>query len=116
MGIFSANRPILGFNYGAEKYGRVKKTFRLTLTSATIVMTVRWLVYQLFLLQLIRIFGSESALYEEFAVKCFRVYLMTNFVVGVQLYAGTLFQAIGHPAKATIVSLASRSFSISRLC
>lgn len=108
MGISSASRPILGFNYGAEKYDRVKKTFRLTLTSATIVMTVAWLVYQLFPLQLIRIFGSESALYEEFAVKCFRVYLLTNFIGGVQLCAGTLFQAIGHPAKATVVSLAKQ--------
>lgn len=108
MGISSASRPILGFNYGAEKYDWVKKTFRLTLTSATVVMTVAWLVYQLFPLQLIRILGSESALYEEFTVKCFRVYLMTNFIGGVQLCAGTLFQGIGHPAKATIVSLAKQ--------
>lgn len=38
-----------------------------------------------FPLQLIRIFGTESALYEEFAVKCFRIYLLTNFLGGVQL-------------------------------
>ena len=62
----------------------------------------------IFPLQLIRIFGSESALYEEFAVKCFRIYLLTNFIGGVQLCAGTLFQAIGHPAKATVVSLAKQ--------
>lgn len=108
MGISSASRPILGFNYGAEKYDRVKKVFRMTLISATVVMTVAWAVYMIFPLQLIRIFGSESALYEEFAVKCFRIYLLTNFIGGVQLCAGTLFQAIGHPAKATVVSLAKQ--------
>lgn len=108
MGISSASRPILGFNYGAEKFDRVKKTFRLTLISSTIVMTVAWIVYMAFPLQLIRIFGTESALYEEFAVKCFRIYLLTNFLGGMQLCAGTLFQAIGHPAKATVVSLAKQ--------
>ena len=108
MGISSASRPILGFNYGAEKYERVKKTIKLTLVSTTIVMTVAWLIYLLFPLQLIRIFGSESALYEEFAVKCFRIYLLTNFLGGVQLCAGTLFQAIGKPVLATIVSLAKQ--------
>lgn len=71
-------------------------------------MVVAWLIYQLFPLQMIRIFGSESALYEEFAVKCFRIYLLTNFLGGVQLCAGTLFQAIGKPAMATVVSLAKQ--------
>jgi len=108
MGISSASRPILGFNYGAEKYDRVKKTLYLTLGTTTVVMVAAWLIYQLFPLQLIRIFGSESALYEEFAVKCFRIYLLTNFLGGVQLCAGTLFQAIGKPAMATVVSLAKQ--------
>lgn len=40
MGISSASRPILGFNYGAEKYDRVKKTLYLTLGSTTVVMVV----------------------------------------------------------------------------
>lgn len=108
MGISSASRPILGFNYGAEKFDRVKKTFHLTFISATTVMVVAWIVYMAFPLQLIRIFGTESALYEEFAVKCFRIYLLTNFLGGMQLCAGTLFQAIGHPAKAAVVSLAKQ--------
>lgn len=108
MGISSASRPILGFNYGAEKFERVKKTFRLTLISTTVVMTVAWVVYMAFPLPLIRIFGTESVLYEEFAVKCFRIYLLTNFLGGMQLCAGTLFQAIGYPGKATVVSLAKQ--------
>lgn len=108
MGIASASRPILGFNYGAEKFDRVKKTLYLTLTSTTVVMVIAWIIYQIFPLQLIRIFGSESELYEQFAVQCFRIYLLTSFLGGVQLCAGTLFQAIGHPITATVVSLAKQ--------
>lgn len=108
MGISSAARPILGFNYGTEKYERVKKTVYLTLTAASAVMVIAWLIYLIFPLPLIRIFGTESALYEEFAVKCFRIYLLTSCLGGVQLCAGTLFQAIGKPAMATVVSLAKQ--------
>lgn len=105
LGISSAGRPILGYNYGAEKYERVRKTLNLTLISSTIVMTVAWLIYMLFPLQLIHIFGAGDALYEEFAVKCFRIYLLCSFLGGVQLCAGSFFQSIGRPALATVISL-----------
>lgn len=108
LGLSSAGRPILGFNYGACKFERVKDTPKLTIISSTIVMIVSWLIYMLFPLRLIRIFGSESALYEEFAVKCFRIYLMTSFLGGVQVCAGSFFQAIGRPALATVTSLAKQ--------
>ena len=108
LGISSAARPIIGFNYGAEKFERVKKTLKLALISATAVMTVAWAAYLLFPQQLISIFGAGDALYRDFAVKCFRIYLLTSCIGGVQLCAGTLFQAIGKPAKATVVSLAKQ--------
>ena len=59
-------------------------------------------------LQLIRIFGTESALYEEFAVKCFHIYLLLTFLNGLQMCAGVLFQAIGQPMKAAITSLSKQ--------
>lgn len=61
-----------------------------------------------FPLQLIRIFGTESALYEEFAVQCFHIYLMLTMLAGVQLCAGVLFQALGKPIQATVVSLSKQ--------
>lgn len=108
LGVASGSQPILGFNYGAQKYTRVKKTFLLTLGVSTIIMTAAWIIYQCFPLQLIRIFGKESALYEEFAVKCFRIYLLTHMIGGVQLCAGIFFQSLGQPMKATVISLAKQ--------
>lgn len=108
LGLSSAGRPILGFNYGACKFDRVKDTLKLTVISSTVVMTVSWLIYMLFPLQLIRIFGSESVLYEEFAVKCFRIYLLTSCLGGVQVCAGSFFQAVGKPTLATVTSLAKQ--------
>lgn len=108
IGVASGSQPIIGFNYGAQKYDRVKKTFLLSAGVATIITSVSWIIFQCFPLQLIRIFGTESALYEEFAVKCFHIYLLLTFLNGLQMCAGVLFQAIGQPMKAAITSLSKQ--------
>ena len=108
IGIAGGSQPILGFNYGAQKYERVRKIFRLSVITASAVAVVAWLIFQCFPLQLIRIFGTESALYEQFAVKCFHIYLMLIFLNGLQLCTSVLFQAIGQPAKAAIASLSKQ--------
>ena len=108
IGVASGSQPIIGFNYGAKKYDRVKKTFLLGAGVATIITFVSWIIFQCFPLQLIRIFGTESALYEEFAVKCFHIYLLLTFLNGLQMCAGVLFQAIGQPMKAAITSLSKQ--------
>ena len=108
IGIASGSQPIIGFNYGAQKYGRVKKTFLLSVGASTFITAVSWLVFQCFPLQLVRIFGTESALYEEFAVQCFHVYLMLTFLNGLQMCASVLFQAIGQPVKAAVASLSKQ--------
>lgn len=108
IGVASGSQPIIGFNYGAQKYDRVKKTFLLSAGVATIITSVSWIIFQCFPLQLIRIFGTESALYEEFAVKCFHIYLLLTFLNGLQMCAGVLFQAIGQPMNAAITSLSKQ--------
>ena len=108
IGVASGSQPIIGFNYGAKKYDRVKKTFLLSAGIATLITFVSWLIFQCFPLQLIRIFGTESQLYEEFAVKCFHIYLLLTFLNGLQMCAGVLFQAIGQPMKAATTSLSKQ--------
>lgn len=107
-GVASGSQPIIGFNYGAEKYERVKKTFLLSSAVCTVITLVSWIIFQSFPLQLIRIFGTESALYEEFAVHCFRIYLLLTFLNGLQMCTGVFFQAIGQPVKAAVASLSKQ--------
>ncbi|MDE6504823.1 MAG: MATE family efflux transporter, partial [Clostridia bacterium] len=105
MGLAVGTQPIIGYNYGAGKNDRVKKAFFLAVGLTSIWQVLTFIIYESCPIFLIRIFGTESALYEEFAVKCFRIYLMCSFLGGVQLCASTLFQALGKPIIATIVSL-----------
>jgi Na+-driven multidrug efflux pump len=51
------------------------------------------------------LFGSVNPLYQEFAVRCFRVYLSCVILTGWQRTSSVFFQALGKPVRATILSL-----------
>lgn len=76
---------------------------------STIVMGAGTLLFQLFPDAIVSIFGSESDLYREFAVKSLKIFLLLILLNGFQLCAGTFFQAIGKPLPATLISLSRSS-------
>lgn len=97
--------PIIGYNYGAGKGNRARKTYFLAVACSTVVMVAGAAVFQLFPKAIISIFGSESSLYQEFAVKSLKFFLLLIPLKGFQLCTGVFFQGIGKPAQATLVSL-----------
>ncbi|MCC8152524.1 MAG: MATE family efflux transporter [Lachnospiraceae bacterium] len=105
VGIASGAQPIIGFNYGAQNYERVKKVFGAVVICAEILAVVAFALYQLIPVQIISIFGKESALYNEFAEKCFRIYLLATVLNGFQTVSGLFMQSIGKPVHATWISL-----------
>jgi Na+-driven multidrug efflux pump len=105
VGIASGAQPIIGFNYGAGNYQRVKKTFRCVVICAEIIAVIAFIGFQCFPVQIISIFGKEGDLYNEFATKCFRIFLLVVILNGFQSVAGLFAQSIGHPVKAAVMSL-----------
>ena len=105
IGIASGAQPILGYNYGAEKYDRVKKTLKLVLVLSVIVSTVAFILFQTIPDKLISIFGNGDELYMDFACLAFRTYLMLCICNGIQIPAGIFFQAIGKGVKSAFISL-----------
>lgn len=104
LGIVSGVQPILGYNYGSRQYARVKQTFKLSLISCTAIMIAALFIFQLFPETIINLFGQESELYMEFAVKCFRIYLMACFMIPSSMVIGIFYQAIGKPMPSMILS------------
>ena len=103
-GTTSGAQPIIGYNYGAGNIRRVKQTY-LTATGMTIVfMLIGTIVFEIFTQQIINLFGSESDLYNEFAVHCLRVFMMVLVFGGVQMGIMNFFQAIGRPLYSLILS------------
>lgn len=74
------------------------------------------LVTQLFPRQLIGLFGAESALYNEFAVLTFRVYLCMLPLATVNKAAFIFMQALGRPVESAGLSFSGRSCWRCRSC
>ncbi len=105
LGIAVGSQPIIGFNYGAKNYDRVKDILKLVLKLCVGVSTVSFILFQAIPDKLIAIFGSGDASYIEFACMTFRIYLMLIICCGVQMPTSIFFQAIGKGVKSAIISL-----------
>lgn len=105
IGIAAGSQPIVGFNYGAKKYDRVKQTLKIVLGLSAIVSIIGFILFQAIPEQLISIFGSGDALYNEFACIAFRQFLLLTIVNGIQIASGIFFQAIGKPGKSAFLTL-----------
>ena len=105
IGIAAGSQPIVGFNYGAQNFERVKKTLKYVLSISVLISTVAFVLFQLIPEKLIAVFGSEGEEYVKFACMSFRIYLMLCIFNGVQIPSGIFFQAIGKSIKSVILSL-----------
>lgn len=105
FGISQSTQPIIGFNYGAKNYTRVKETFYNAAKIVFSVSVAAFLCYQIFPRQIIRIFGEGNELYYEFALRYFHIFLFCIFVVGLQILCAQFFPSIGKGGIGTFVSL-----------
>lgn len=106
LGIATGTQPIIGYNYGAKSYHRVKKALEISLIASEIVSVAAFLIFQFAPMSVVSLFGSEEGLYNEFAVKAFRIFLMLCPMTGFQTIAAVYLQAVGKPVKSAILSLA----------
>ena len=105
LGIATGTQPILGFNYGAGNMERTKKALKIMVIASTVCMGMAFIAFQCFPNAILSIFGTESDLYTEFAVKCLRIFLLFCLLNGFQICSGIFFQAIGKPLQATVLSV-----------
>lgn len=106
LGIATGAQPIIGFNYGAKNYKRVKKALEIALIASEVVSIVAFLIFQFAPMSVVSLFGSEEGLYNEFAVMAFRIFLLLCPLTGFQTVAAVYLQAVGKPVKSAILSLA----------
>lgn len=105
IGISQGLQPIVSFNFGAQKYGRVKDAYKKAVFAATAISIVAFLCFQLFPRQIIGIFGSGSEEYLHFAERYFRIFLFFTFLNGIQPVSSNFFTSIGAPKKGIFLSL-----------
>ena len=104
-GVVLGGQPIFGFNYGAERMDRVRQTYSLVLRTTLIVGISAVLLFELWPQGVIGIFGSGTELYEEFAIKTFRIYLSLTVITCLVKMTAVFFQSIGKSVSAVVASL-----------
>ncbi|MEA4892554.1 MAG: MATE family efflux transporter [Peptococcaceae bacterium] len=105
IGVSIGVQPIIGYNYGAGNYHRVKEAYFKAVIIATVITVAGFLAFELIPEKIINIFGEEDQSYMTFAVKCFRIYLLMIFTAGYQIISANFFQAIGKPLRAAALTL-----------
>ena len=111
MGITQGMQPIVGYNYGAEKYDRMLRCLWLAITAATLILLVGWTVSMLFTKQIARIFTTDPELIELSARGL--VFDMLVFpVVGSQAVITNFFQCIGKVRISIFLSLSRQLFML----
>ena len=110
MGFTQGMQPIVGYNYGARAYDRVLKTLWMTVGWSVATTTFGFLLCEVFPYQVVRIFvsedgsGSATQLIEASA-RGLRILVLMLPLVGFNIVAGNLFQHIGKPKRAILLSV-----------
>lgn len=115
IGLNIGAQPILGYNKGMRQPERIKKTYLITVAWATAISVLGWLVLQLFPELILMAFGKDTPEFNEFTVKCTRIFLFGVFVAGFQIISSNYFQATGQPVKATVLAMSRQIFLLSPL-
>lgn len=103
-GMGQGAQPVIGYSYGRGNLTRVKKAVRFTLIQGLIIGIVLEGVILLFADKILLLFGSESELYMEFGVKCFRTFMSLAFLFAIQTTVSSIFMAIGKAARGAALS------------
>lgn len=104
MGITSGAQPIMSFNYGAKKYGRVKSAISFTAISCIVFTLVMWAFLFFFPHVFIRMFNSDPKLLKE-GVPAMHLYFFGIFMMALQFAGQSTFVALGKSRQAVFFSL-----------
>lgn len=105
IGIGQGSQPIESFNYGAARYGRVRKAYRLASIAGGSIAVLSFILFQIFPRQIIGLFGEGSPEYYQFGISYFRVFLFFTWANFMQPITSTFFTSIGKPVKGIFLSL-----------
>ena len=104
MGMNQGMQPIVGYNYGAEKYDRMFRCLWQTIACATAILLAGWTLSMLFPAQIARIFTTDATLI-DLAARGIKLDMLVFFVVGSQAVITNFFQCIGKVKVSIFLSL-----------
>ena len=114
QGITNGCQPVLGYNYGAGEYQRVRQGIRFTTILTMGYSLIVWLLVLIFPELLIRIFNDEPDLIAA-GIPAFRIYFATFFCMSFQFIGQAVFVGLGRSKQAVFFSLLRKAFIVAPL-
>ena len=115
IGCAIGGQPIMGFNYGARQYDRVKETFFLMLRFVFFIGAVETACFWLFPRQILALFGSGADGYEAFALRYMHEFMLLVILAGVLPISMQTMVSIKRPQSGIIISLSKQLVLIALL-
>lgn len=104
IGVVQGMQPIVGYNYGAKQFVRLRETVSLGLKLVTTISIIMFILLMSFPQWFMMIFTSDQAVINA-GVDSMRIMFAAAFLIGIQIVSGGLYQALGKAKQAMILSL-----------
>ncbi|MBC2722697.1 MATE family efflux transporter [Desulfosporosinus sp.] len=105
VGISQGAQPLIGFNYGAKQYDRVKETLKKSVFVSTIMAAIGFIVIWIWPNQIVGLFSKGDLPLTELTVHAMLTFFALLPFIGVQILGSSYFQAVGKPVQSTLLSL-----------
>jgi putative MATE family efflux protein len=105
FGINQGSQPIMGYNYGARRFDRVRKALTTAVLAASVIAVAGFLTMMIAPAQVIWLFNSKDETLLNMGVNGFRICAVMMPTIGFQVVSAGYFQAVGKPREAMLVSV-----------
>lgn len=105
VGLSQGAQPLIGYNYGAQQYDRVKETLKKAVISGTLIALSGYVVIRLYPSQVVGLFSEGNVALTELATHAFMIFFSLLPLIAFQIIGSNYFQAVGKPLQSTILSL-----------
>lgn len=105
FGINQGAQPIIGYNYGAKNYKRVKQTLMYAVIGATAITTFGFIFVELFPRQIMSIFNDGNVSLLDMSSQGLTIFLAMLPIVGIAIVCTTYYQAVAKAKMSMILSL-----------
>ena len=104
LGIFQGMSPILGYNFGAKKYHRVKEVISLARKSGMLIMFIAMIIIEIFPSTIISVFTDDQTLITN-GLPFVRIFFLSYWIIPLNMSGSNSFQAMGKGRKALFTAL-----------
>lgn len=111
MGVTQGMQPIIGYNYGAQKFDRMLRCLWLSIAVGTVILLIGWTLSMLFPREIARLFTTDETLL-QLSARGLKIDMLVFFVVASQAIITNFFQCIGKVRVSIFLSLSRQLFML----